>query len=79
MPRWKAFHGCPDKGFVTDSIARNRTLAYLAQVALKALETGELEQRVEAMEAAVHGQSSRRNVFEFDPEPIRFPSEEVVK
>lgn len=32
------------------SIARSRTLAYLAQMALKALEVGELEERVRALE-----------------------------
>jgi hypothetical protein len=32
------------------SIARSRTLAYLAQMALKALEVGELEARLEALE-----------------------------
>jgi hypothetical protein len=36
-----------------NSIARSRTLAYLAGVALKALEVGEHEQRLEALEAAV--------------------------
>ena len=33
-----------------NSIARSRTLAYLAQVSLKALEVGELEERVRALE-----------------------------
>ena len=36
-----------------NSIARSRTIAYLAQVALKALETGELEERLVALEAAL--------------------------
>ena len=36
-----------------NSIARSRTLAYLAQVAVKTLETGELEHRLAAIEAAV--------------------------
>jgi len=34
-----------------NSVARSRTLAYLAQVALKALEVGEFEARLEALEA----------------------------
>jgi hypothetical protein len=38
-----------------NSVARNRTLAYLAQTAAKLLEVGELEQRVAALEAAVGG------------------------
>jgi len=36
-----------------NSVARSRTLAYLAQVALKALEVGELEQRIENLERLV--------------------------
>ena len=36
-----------------NSIARSRALAYLAQVALKALESGELEERLVALETAV--------------------------
>ena len=38
-----------------NSIARARTLAYLAVAATKLLEVGELEHRVAALEAAVHG------------------------
>ena len=36
-----------------NSIARNRTLAYLAQVGVKLLDVGELDERVAALEAAV--------------------------
>jgi hypothetical protein len=36
-----------------NSIARSRTVAYLAQVALKALEVGEFEERLRALEATV--------------------------
>jgi hypothetical protein len=36
-----------------NSIARSRTLAYLAQVALKTLEVGEFEARLEALEATM--------------------------
>jgi hypothetical protein len=36
-----------------NSVARSRTLAYLAQVALKALEVGEFEARLEALEATI--------------------------
>ncbi len=38
---------------LANSVARNRTLAYLAQMGLRALEVGELEERVAALEAAV--------------------------
>ena len=36
-----------------NSVARSRTLAYLAQVALKTLEVGEFETRLEALEATM--------------------------
>ncbi len=36
-----------------NSIARARTLAYLAQMALKALEVGEVEERLAALEGAL--------------------------
>jgi hypothetical protein len=36
-----------------NSIARSHTLAYLSQVALKALEAGELEERLKSLEATV--------------------------
>ncbi len=36
-----------------NSVARNRTLAYLAQVAVNLLEKGELEDRVEALESVM--------------------------
>ena len=51
-----------------NSIARNRTLAYLATTAIKLLEVGELEQRLESLEAAVHGQKILpASVFDVDP------------
>ena len=37
------------------SVARSRTIAYLAQTALKCLEVGELEDRLALLEAAVRG------------------------
>jgi hypothetical protein len=36
-----------------NSVARSRTLAYLAQVALKALEVGQLADRIDALERLV--------------------------
>ena len=36
-----------------NSVARSRTLAYLAQTALKLLEVGEVEERLAALEAAL--------------------------
>ena len=36
-----------------NSIARSRTLAYLAQVALKVLEVGDFQERLQALEAAL--------------------------
>ncbi len=41
-----------------NSIARARTLAYLAITAIKLLEVGELEERLNALEAAVNVQGS---------------------
>ena len=38
-----------------NSVARSRTIAYLAQTALKCLEVGELEERVALLEAALRG------------------------
>ncbi len=43
-----------------NSIARSRTLAYLAQVALKTLEACELQERLQALEAAVRPRPQRR-------------------
>lgn len=36
-----------------NSVARNRTLAYLAQMALRCVEVGELDERLAALETAV--------------------------
>ncbi len=36
-----------------NSIARSRTIAYLAHVALKVLEVGEFQERLQALEAAI--------------------------
>jgi hypothetical protein len=44
---------CLDTLSLENSVARSRTLAYLAQVALKALEVGELAERIEALERLV--------------------------
>jgi hypothetical protein len=59
-----------------NSVARSRTLAYLAQTALRCLEVGELEERVALLEAAVRSREPRpRPVFDLeldldeDPEP----------
>ena len=56
-----------------NSIARARTLGYLVGVAGKLLETGELEQRLAALEAAIHGQKSLpESVFEVEPTSSEF-------
>ena len=50
-----------------NSIARARTLAYLAQTAVKLLEVGEHEERLEALEAAVNARPSRpESLFDRD-------------
>ena len=51
-----------------NSIARSRTLAYLAMAAIKLLEVGELEQRIAVLEGAVHGRSNLPE-SPFDAEP----------
>ena len=58
-----------------NSIARSRTLAYLAMAAIKLLEVGELEQRLAALEAS-HGQKSLpESVFDAEYTEIPFSSE----
>ena len=51
-----------------NSIARARTLAYLAMTAIKLLETGELEDRVAHLEHAMQGKRALPE-SEFDREP----------
>ena len=43
-----------------NSHARARTIGYLCQISLKALEVGELEKRLEALEDTVFSQKQRR-------------------
>ncbi|MFC1981999.1 hypothetical protein ACFLUN_00790 [Chloroflexota bacterium] len=52
-----------------NSISRNRTLAYLAQVALRTLEVGDLEQRIIALELTVQSQTDHGSETSFDMEP----------
>ena len=50
-----------------NSVSRNRTLAYLCQTALKALEVGELEERLEVLEAALRSRNlTGPSAFDFD-------------
>ena len=59
-----------------NSIARSRTLAYLAMTAIKLLDVGELEDRLASLEAAVHGQKSLpASVFDVEPADSGFPVE----
>ena len=58
-----------------NSIARARTLGYLVGVAGKLLETGELEERLAALEAA-HGQKTPpESVFDAEPVDTGFSAE----
>ena len=52
-----------------NSIARSRTLAYLAMTAIKLLEAGEFEQRLDALEGAVHSHNGT-TASVFDAEPV---------
>jgi hypothetical protein len=47
-----------------NSIARSRTLAYLAQVAVKLLEVGELEERVRELESVLFPRLEARAAWE---------------
>ena len=52
-----------------NSIARSRALGYLAQVALKTLEVGELEERLQTLEAAVRGRTDYgHDLFHSEPD-----------
>ena len=58
------------------SIARARTLAYLAMTAIKLLETGELEDRVAHLEHAMQGQRALpESEFDRAPEEPQFSVE----
>jgi len=51
-----------------NSISRNRILAYLAQVALRTLEIGDLEERIIALEQVVRSkQENLLPVFDIEP------------
>ncbi len=59
-----------------NSIARARTLAYLAMTAIKLLEAGELEERLNTLEAAVIGPRSQGEaVFDIEPNGGDFSAE----
>ncbi len=59
-----------------NSIARARTLAYLAMAAIKLLETGELEERLAFLENAVHSQKViPESEFDRDSEQPQFSIE----
>ena len=49
-----------------NSIARSRTLAYLAQTALRTLEVGDLEKRIVALEQSVRPQRGQHSAPAFD-------------
>ena len=50
-----------------NSVQRNRTLAYLAQTALRTIEVGEQEERIRTLEAALLSQTARQvPIFDLD-------------
>ena len=51
-----------------NSLSRNRTLAYLALAAMKALEVGVQEERITALEQAVQGRQIEHELPVFDVE-----------
>ena len=58
-----------------NSIARARTLGYLVGVAGKLLETGELEERLAALEAARGQKTLPESVFDAEPVDTGFSAE----
>ena len=59
-----------------NSISRARTLAYLAMTAIKLLDVGEMEQRLLALETAVHRHGgSPELAFDADPAGVEFSAE----
>lgn len=62
-----------------NSISRSRTLAYLAMVALRTLEVGELEQRLEVLEQSVKPGNIRQSSPVFDIESGLLESPEKEK
>ncbi|MBM4437387.1 MAG: hypothetical protein FJ029_09160 [Actinobacteria bacterium] len=56
-----------------NTIARARTLGYLVGMGLKALEVGDHEQRLAALEAAIRkGPAPARSAFDAEPERVEF-------
>lgn len=51
-----------------NNVARNRTLGTLTMTALKALETGDLEERVAALESAVTSRADQELLFDAEME-----------
>jgi len=56
-----------------NSVARSRTLAYLAQVSVKLLEVGELEERVRELESVLHPRLDERAAQEKSRRGWRWP------
>jgi len=63
-----------------NSLARSRTLGYLAQVALRTLEVGELEERIEVLEQAVNARHYQvsESVFEAELPLLTNDEEETI-
>jgi len=62
-----------------NSIARARTLAYLAQTALKALQLGEMEERLAALEGAVLDRAPSPTCdFDLDVDPLDDDPKELL-
>ena len=59
-----------------NSIARSRALAYLAQTSLRALEVGELEERLASVEAAIT--STRHEPGSVFDRPAQLPDYELI-
>ena len=62
-----------------NSLARSRTLGYLAGVALKSIEAGEFDERLQALEAAVRGTAfPSPAAFDLDVDAIEDEQKELM-
>jgi len=63
-----------------NSVARNRTLTYLAMAALRTLEVGDLQERINALEQAVRSKQIEREppIFDVEPEVLEPPDKEAT-
>jgi hypothetical protein len=62
-----------------NNLSRNRTLGYLMQVALKAMEAGEIDERLTTLEQAVHANQIDHESPVFDVEAEHLEDDKEMK